>query len=79
MNEHLLDIGVDIVTKIIIPVIKNRQSSILPSSFVDSLLWIPSKGVEKPLISYFEIGVSKYIKCSEIATTDEVFEDVEKQ
>ena len=83
MNEHLLNIAADewadIVTKIVIPIIKNLHSSLVPSSFVDSLLWLPSKGVEKPLISYSEIGNSKYIKCSEIAATDEVFEDIEKQ
>ena len=83
LDERLLNIRIDnwatIVTKIIIPVVKNLHGSLVPSSFVDGLLWLPSKSIEKPCVSYSEIGDSKYIKCSEIAATDEVFGGVEKQ
>jgi|SRR6266481_1029117 len=83
LTKWLLNIEIDnwatIVTKIIIPVIKCLHNSLVPSSFVDGLLWLPSKSIQKPYISYSEIGSSEYIKCSEIATTDEVFGNVVKQ
>ena len=68
-----------ISTDIIIPFIKNMHTTLVPSSVVDSLLWIPSKTSDADYITHSEVGPHRYIKCSDIKETDEVFAAVRKQ
>jgi hypothetical protein len=53
--------------------------SLVPASFVDSLLWLPSKASDLDSIDYSEVGPCTYIKCSDIDETDRVFGAVKKQ
>ena len=55
------------------------QKTQVPASFVDTLLWLPSKAINKKYITYEEIGALNFIKCSDIRAADQVFEAVEKQ
>ena len=73
------DAWVTITTTIVIPCIKQMQKMQVPASFVDTLLWLPSKAINKKYIAYEEIGALNFIKCSDIRAADQVFEAVEKQ
>jgi hypothetical protein len=55
------------VTEAIIPWVKHLYLDLVPSSFVNNLLWLPS-----------ESGPS-FIKCSDIQETDAVFGAVKKK
>ena len=73
------DAWATIATTIVIPCVKQMQKTQVPASFVDTLLWLPSKAINKKYIAYEEIGASNFIKCSDIRAADHVFEAVEKQ
>jgi hypothetical protein len=75
----LKDAWATIATEIIIPFVKKMYHSLVPASFVDSLLWLPSKASDLDSINYSEVGPCAYIKCSDIDETDRVFGAVKKQ
>jgi hypothetical protein len=73
------DAWATITTTIVIPLVETMRLSLVPDSFVDTLLWLPSKTSQSKMITYGEIGPLHYIKGSDIAITDLAFEAVEKQ
>jgi len=81
--DRLLTVPTDawatIATTIVIPFVKQMQKTQVPASFVDALLWLPSKIVNKKYVTYAEVGSPNYIKCSNFVIVDHVFEAVEKQ
>lgn len=56
-----------IAKEVIIPWVKNMHLHMVPTSFVDKLLWLPS-----------ESG-PQFIRCSDIQVTDSVFGAVKKK
>jgi hypothetical protein len=55
------------------------HQTLVPATFVDALLWLPTKTRDSQFVTYSEVGASSYIKCSNIAEADLAFEEVKKQ
>jgi len=74
-----VDAWATISTETLIPLINHMHQTLVPATFVDALLWLPTKTCDSQFVTYMEVGASSYIKCSNIAEADLVFEAVKKQ